>query len=112
MYPVKPTTKPDMFRYFVKKKNNDNDQEKNFEEKRARLHQRLKNIRDGFEIKPMTGKNSFSLEDIEVLNDNISKQKRYGATCPECQDTYKKNSMRQRELTLYRDANQRVEISS
>ena len=112
MYSIEPTTAPNRFRYFVKKKDNDNTEEESFEEKQQQLRHRLKNIRNGLEIKPITGKNSFSREDIEVLNDNISKQKRYGATCPECQDTYKKNSMRQRELTLYRDANQRVEISS
>ena len=70
-------------------------------------------IRDGFEIKPMTGKNSFSQEDIKVLNDeNTLKQNQYGRVCPECQDTYKKNSMRSREITPYRDENSRVEISS
>lgn len=111
MLPIDPIQSYSRFRRFIKdEKNNAN--EESFDQTQKRLSRRLKAIRDGFEPGPLSGVNNIPPEGLEVLNDNSSKRQRYGSVCIECQNTYKKNSYRAREVVLYRGKDKQVEISS
>lgn len=115
MFPVNPTQTQSRFLNLVmKRKDNQNAKNKfdNYEDQYKELLEQLKNIRKG--AKPITGKNSFSQDNVGVLNDNDASDKkhRYGEQCPECQDIYKRSSSKYNELVPYRHPDNQIEIIS
>ncbi len=111
MLPINPVPRYSRFRQFVKDTKPDSSEE-SFDETQKRLKKRLEAIRGGFEPRPLSGVNNIAPEGLEILNDNNSKRQRYGAVCKNCQDVYKKNSYRAREVVPYRGEDKQVEISS
>lgn len=114
MMPINPPSTYSRFQNLLQKRENQKKQSSfsNNYDAYIELEERLDNLRSGVERMPLTGKNNFSQDNIKVLNKGSSKNQRYGKHCPECQDIYKKNAKKHREIVPYYDANKRVEISS
>jgi hypothetical protein len=109
MHPITPIQPHSRFRNYIKQQNKTNDDEEEFENIVKDLRQRLKNIRNGNESGPIS---NISPNDIDFLNRQASKRSRYGLSCPDCQNAYKKSAMRAREVVPFRSEDKKVEISS
>ena len=109
MHPIIPIQPHSRFRNYIKQQKKINNEEEELKDMVKYLRRRLKNIRDGNESGPIS---NISLNDSDILNQQAAKRTRYGLSCPDCQNTYKKNSMRSREIVPFRSEDKKVEILS
>lgn len=65
-----------------------------------------------FETKKPAKQLSLNQGNIEVLNDNKNTHKPYGKKCSECQNIYRKNSMRGKSIVPFSLSNTKIDIYS
>ena len=78
------------------------------EEEIETLRKRLKSLRKGREKLPLTN-NLVSFEDQEALVQNQHKREKYGLKCPDCHKQYQFNSRIGNALTIFRDAQNKID---